>query len=677
MSIRRLLTSLALLPLAAAPARSQSAAPTDTARYVVLFSDRPAGYLKQWTSGGEQHTEYEFNDRGRGPHLVERVRVNERGLPIALEIAGHNYWKDSVIERFSMEGDAARWMNRVEGPTGAGGFAVAPRAAGRFYVTIDGTPSEGARLLRALQAAPGQRLPLIPAGEARLERVGERTVQTKGGPRTAVHYMVSGLGFSPWSVWLDRDGNHFASVSSWSSIIPEGWEQAVPELIKAQDAAEGARFERLARELAHRPAGPLVIRNARLFVAESATVRPRTTVVIVGNRIEHVGPDGQMKLPAGAQVIDAKGKTLLPGLWDMHVHIAPGHEPLLHVAAGVTSARDMGNDTIGTLDLRRQFASGTLIGPRLTLAGLIDSPGEFQVPIGVLASTEAEALTQVDRFAARGYEQIKLYSSLKPELVPAIVRHAHAKGLRVSGHVPAYMTAEQVVQLGFDEVQHANMLMLNFMDSVKDTRSMERFTAVAAHAAELDFSSPRVRDFIQLFADRHVVIDPTLVAFENMFLGRPGQVNPSAVAIVDRMPPQVRRAFIGGEIPVPDGMDQRYGDSYAAMLRMVKAMYDAGVQVVAGTDNMPGFMLHRELELYVQAGIPAPQVLRIATLDAARVMKHDDERGSIAPGKLADLVLVNGDPTTNISDIRKTELVVMNGVMYRPSEIYTALGIKP
>ena len=363
----------------------------------------------------------------------------------------------------------------------------------------------------------------------------------------------------------------------------------------------------------------------------------------------------------------------------MHAHISPGEDGLLHVAGGVTTIRDMGNDTVSVLALRRQFADASLIGPRLILAGLIDGSGPFQVPTGVLADDSASVVRAVDWFAAHGYEQIKVYSSMKPELVPAIVREAHAKGLRVSGHVPAFMTAEQVVRLGFDEVQHANMLMLNFLDSVRDTRSMARFTEVGNRGAELDFASPRVRDFVALFKARGVDIDPTLVAFEDMFNARPGEMAPSNAAIADRMPTMVRRNFFGGGLPVSDSAtDRRYRDSYKAMMRMVKTMYDAGVPVVAGTDASPvGFALHRELELYVKAGIPAPEVLRIATLGAARVMHHDRESGSVAVGKRADLVLVDGDPTTNISDVRRTALVVKNGVIYRPAELYAALGIRP
>lgn len=651
----------------------------DTARYVILTSDRRAGFYREWWANGALHSVYEYNDRGRGPHQEAVVTPGVGDVPTAMTIVGHAYLKDTVDERFSTqraaEGDRATWRSTLE----QGAASVRP---GReFYVNASETPTLLPMFVRAALKAGG-RLPLLPGGEATVEKVGALTIQpATGAPVRVTQYMIGGFGFSPYPIWLDDRAERFALVSGgWTSIVPEGWEKTVPAMVRAQEAARDARFARLARELAHRPAGgALVIRDARLFVAESATVRPHTTVVVRGNRIVAVGPNDSVAAPAGAQVVDAAGKTLLPGLWDMHVHISPGEDGLLHVAAGVTSARDMGNDTVSVLVLQRKFGTDSLIGPRLVLAGLIDGSGPYQVPTAVLADDSAAAVRAVDWYAAHGYEQIKIYSSMKPALVPAIIAEAHAKGLRVSGHVPAFMTAEQVVKLGFDEVQHANMLMLNFLDSVRDTRSMARFIEVGKHGAELDFTSPRVRDFVALFRARGVDIDPTLVTFEDMYNARPGQLSPQNAAIADRMPPMVKRGFYGGGLPVSDSATGRaYVGAYRAMMRMVKTMYDAGVPIVAGTDAGPvGFALHRELELYVQAGIPAPDALRIATLGAARVMHHDRELGSVAVGKLADLVLVDGDPTTNIGDVRRTALVVKDGIVYRPDELYAALGIRP
>jgi hypothetical protein len=660
------LIALALLPFTSAHAQHS----TDTARYVVLFSGRPAGEYREWWSDGALHSVYEYNDRGRGPREESVLKLGDGSVPTSLSIVGHGYLKDSVDEQFVDNGGIATWKTSSEHGTRA-------NAARAYYISNAETPIGSQLLVKAALANNGH-VPLLPSGEATVEKSGEMTITSNGKPVHVVRYDVGGLGFSPFPVWIDDSGEHFATVSGWSSIVPAGWESAVPAMVAEQEKARSERYVRLARDLSHKPAGALVIRGARLFVAESATMQPGMTVVMTGDRIAAVGKDGQVKIPAGATVIDAAGKTLLPGLWDMHVHINAGDDGLLHIAAGVTNARDMGNDTISVLELKRKFADGSLIGPRLMLAGLIDGSGPYQVPTGLLADDEASVRRDVDWYAAHGYEQIKVYSSMKPELVPAIIAEAHAKGLRVSGHVPAYMTASQVVKLGFVEVQHANMLLLNFMDTVKDTRTMARFKAVGAAGKDLDLQSPQVRAFVKLFKDHGTDIDPTLTTFEGMFTARPGQLDPNQAPIADRMPPQVQRSFYAGGLPVPEGMDQRYRDSFTEMKGIVKTMYDAGVPIVAGTDNGPvGFQLLRELELYVQAGIPAPQVLRIATIGAATVMHHEKDRGSIAVGKVADAVLVDGDPSTNISDVRKTVMVVKDGVRFDPKEIYAAVGVRP
>jgi imidazolonepropionase-like amidohydrolase len=660
------LIALAFVPLAVV--RAQQSA--DTAHYVVLFSGRPAGEYREWWSKGELHSMFEYNDRGRGPHEEGVMRLGAGGVPTSVSVIGHGYLKDSVDESFTSSGGTASWKNSSEHGTHAD-------AGHAYYVSSSESPV-GSQLLLKAALANGGKLPLLPSGEATVVKSGEMTIAANGKQVHVVRYDIGGLGFSPYPIWVDDSGEHFASVSGWSSVVPVGWESAVPAMTAAQEQARGERYVRLARELSHKPTGALVIRGARLFVAESATVRPATTVVMTGDRITAVGPDGKVKIPAGATVIDAAGKMLIPGLWDMHVHLSPGDDGLMHIAAGVTNARDMGNDTISVLAAQREFAADSLIGPRLMLAGLIDGSGPYQVPTGLLADDSATAKKDVDWYAAHGYEQIKVYSSMKPELVPVIIAEAHAKGLRVSGHVPAFMTATQVVTLGFDEVQHANMLLLNFMDTVKDTRTMARFAAVGAAGKDLDMQSPRVREFIALFKSHGTDIDPTLTAFEGMFTARPATIDPNQAMIVERMPPQVQRSFYAGGLPVPAGMDQRYRDAFGEMKVMVKAMYDAGVPIVAGTDNGPvGFQLLRELELYVQAGIPAPQVLKLATIGSARVMHHESDRGSIAVGKVADVVLIDGDPTKNISDARKTVLVVKDGIRFDPKELLAAVGVRP
>ncbi|HXO20574.1 MAG TPA: amidohydrolase family protein [Thermoanaerobaculia bacterium] len=673
-----ILACLSLVLAAAAPAAPGALAPTaPTApsveiRYALLLSGRPAGaQTSRRLPSGEWEYHLEFNDRGRGPDEITHLKLGPGGVPASIEITGTDYFKNPVAERFAVAGGQASWKSSSE----EGHAAASPPA---FYIASEGAPELIAVLARALLASPGGRLPLLPAGEASAERAGAIAVKTGGGTRSVQQVVISGLGFQPFSLWLDADGAFFASHDGWSTFIRDGWQDALPQLIAAQDATLHQREAALAARLTHRPEKGLAITGAKLFDAETGESRPGTTVVVAGNRIAAVGRDGEVAIPAGAEVIDARGKALLPGLWDMHTHLSAG-DGILNIAAGVTTVRDLANDIDLLLGLRKRWSDGSAIGPRVIMAGFLDGPGPYAGPTKVLVDNVAEINAAVDRYASLGYEQIKIYSSIKPELVPAIVARAKGHGLRVSGHIPAFMTAEQAVRDGYDEIQHVNFLFLNFLfDTVKDTRTPARFTEVGKHAAELDLGSEKVQAFLRLLKERHVAVDVTVNAFEGMFTDRPGQVPAGFAAVADRLPPQVRRAVLTPQgLPVPEGMDQRYRDSFQAFLHMVKALHDAGITLEAGTDSLGGFALQRELELDVEAGIPAPEVLRIATLGAARVMKHDDERGSIARGKLADMILVDGDPAAKIADIRRVVLTVKDGATYDAAELYRSIGVKP
>lgn len=661
---------LLVLLLGSVGVAQNAPAAADVTRYTLMLAGNKAGFeTVTRNADGTFDFYYEFNDRGRGPKITEHLVLDKDGLPAATHNSGNDYLKAPVEEVFSLKNGVASWKNRAEQ-----GEKKLP--GGAFYVSISGAPEEGTILARAL-LRHGGRLPLLPAGEASIERRSQLKVTVNDQSQTVDQYAVSGLDFVPDPIWLDAQQNLFAFVSGWFVVVREGWEASVEAVRTAQDDFDNQRTANLAGTLAHKPAGPLAFVHANLFDAASATVIPHSTVVITGNRITAVGDDERVAVPKGAKVIDATNQTLMPGLWDMHVHLSP-NDGLLDIACGITSVRDLANDIDQLGKMRARFDNGTEIGPRVLMAGFIDGRGPYAGPTKVFADTEQEARDDIDRYAKLGYVQIKVYSSLKPELVPKIVEMAHARGMRVSGHVPAFMTAEQFVNDGVDEIQHMNFIFLNFMfDEVKDTRTPARFTEVAARGADVDPASPQVQAFIRLLQQHKTVLDPTLNAFEGMFVDRPGQMSVIYSAIGDRFPAQIRRGFLYGGLDVPAGMGQRYRDSFQQMLKMTKALYDAGVPIVAGTDALAGFTLPHELELYEQAGIPAPKVLQLATLGAARVMKQDRERGSIEVGKLADVILVNGNPAARVGDVRKLKTIVKDGVMYDASELDRAIGVKP
>ena len=663
-------SSAGVLALLLSLPAAQAADPGER-RYTVLLMGQKAGTETCTTSGAETRCSFSYNDRGRGPKLEAVFTAGRDGIPVRTAITGNNYLKDGVDERFTLEKGTASWRSTVE----SGERRV---TAPTLYLPFEDVPEMAGILVRALRAAKGNALPLLPAGEARL--VGSTRLDVKAESRTGsvTRFDVAGLGLEPARVFLDGNGDLFATGASWLMTIREGWEAAAPALLASLEAAEAEESGKRARELARRPKGALVFRAVDLFDADAAAVRPGSTVVVTGGRITAVGPDGSVTLPEGAEVVDGRGKTLLPGLWDMHVHVGSDVDGVLYLASGITSVRDLGNDLPEVTDRRERFASGAAPGPRVLTSVLVDGPGPFAGPTKFLVATEDEGRAAIDAGVKAGCTGLKIYSSIRPDLVPALVRDAHAKGLRASGHVAAFMTADQAVRAGYDEIHHANFLFLNFLfDKVQDTRTPARFIAVAENAASLDLGSPAVREFVRLLQVRGVTVDPTAGTFEELFLARRGVVPEAWAAVADRLPPQSRRGLLAGGLPVPEGSDARYRASFDALLRMIRVLHDAGVRIVAGTDGFAGFTLPRELELYVRAGLPPAEVLQIATLGAASVAHRADDLGTIAPGKRADLVLVDGKPAERISDVRKVSLVVKDGVVFDPAALLRSLGIRP
>ena len=636
-------------------------------RYAIVSAGKAAGSeVDTYGAGGKIDSTFEFNDRGRGPKVVAHYEFGASDLPVRVDITGNDYLKAPVDEHFAVENGRAHWKSTTED-----GFAD----SGGFYVSVNGSGAEIAMLVAALAKAKGGPVRLYPAGEARLEKLAETTVESGGKSVHVTEYGITGVAFEPQTVWVDDNFKLFASPGNWFAILREGWESSNEKLYALQVKAQEERYGKLAKELAEHPAHPVAIEHVRMFDAERAVMLSDMTVVVEGERIKEVGPGASVKVPANAEHVDGKGKTLLPGLFDMHAHVQP-IDGMLNIASGVTTVRDMGNDINDLARLQKQWESGDAIGPRVWKAGFIDGPGPYQAPTGIFVTTPEEAKAAVDKYAGLGFIQIKLYSSLKPELVPGIVKEAHDKGLRVSGHVPNGMIASQFVQDGADELQHINFIFLNFLaNKVQDTRTPERFTAVGKYAAGMDLDSKEVKDFIALLLAHHTTVDVTMATFEGMFTGRPGKVSPDFEEVLDRLPAQVQRGAYNGGLPVTGETDQLYKDSYAAMLKMVKKMYDAGVPVLAGTDALSGLMLHRELELEVKAGIPSEKALQNATWNAAKLLRQEKELGSIAPGKLADLVLVEGNPAEDMKNIRRCRMVVKGGTVYKSVAVYGAVGI--
>ena len=317
------------------------------------------------------------------------------------------------------------------------------------------------------------------------------------------------------------------------------------------------------------------------------------------------------------------------------------------------------------------------MGPHVYRAGFIEGRGKDASHAEVTATTPDEARAAVEFFSKRGYQMIKIYNSIEPELVPVLAREAHARGMGVTGHVPCHMLANEAVRGGYDGVEHINQLLLNFFaDHQTDTRTPLRFSLVGEKAADFDLHSPQANEFYALLREHKTVVDPTYATFEPVYIGEQGKVMPGWVATVQRLPAQAQRYFLTGGLPL-EGKKELYARSWEQMLRVARVLKDENVTVVAGTDFLAGLSLHRELELLVHGGYSPIEALRAATVVPARVMKVADRTASIAAGKAADLVIVNGDPLVSISDVRRTVMTFRSGVLYPSKELYETVGVAP
>jgi hypothetical protein len=660
--------SIALCLLPAMPVRS-----AEVQRWVVLVDNGKKAGQQVTTRGddGVVRSEFIFKDNGRGPEMKEEFQLAPDGTFARYHVSGTSTFGAKVEETYTRTGDRAEWKTTADHGTRTLNGAAE-------YAPLAGTPAASEATVVALSRRADGRLPLVPGGVLTMRELAREQVASGSQRKTVRLLALTGQGLTPNLGWFTDDATPrlFAFIApGYLQMLPEGWEATGAQLEARQKAAEGEMLTALQSQLAKPIPGSTLIRNVRVFDSVGATLMPAGDVLIRDGRI--VAVTAPSANPAKAdRTIDGGGRVMIPGLWDMHAHVSRW-DGGLNIAAGVTSVRDMGNDNATLQQIIAEEKAGTLLMPRIVPAGFIEGESPMSARNGFVIKNLDEAKKAVDWYHAHDYPQIKIYNSFPKAILKDTVAYAHSKGMRVSGHIPAFLRAQDAIDDGYDEVQHINQLMLNFLvDDKTDTRTLERFYLPANKVADLDFDSKPVQDFIRLMASKKIASDPTLATFEFLHQ-RDGTMSPIVAPVAEHLPPDVTRGRMAAEMDIPDDATyQRYDRSFKKMVEFVGRMYKAGVPILAGTDEMPGFTLQHELELYVQAGLTPSQALQVATLNGATVARATD-RGVIAPGKTADLVLVDGDPTTNISDLRKVALVIKGGAAYYPSEIDAALGIAP
>lgn len=646
----------------------------ETTRYTAWVNGGhdQAGHLTVKHAGNRFTIDYRYKNNGRGPELTEEFTLDEDGTLASYLVKGVSTYGAVVDETFSRNAATAIWKTAAD-------EGKQPLAGPALYWPLYGTPAKFSAAFAALAKRPNGKIPMIPSGVLSWRKLVDQPVM-KGAEKRAISLVeLTGIGFTPLLVWTtnDQPPRLFAHIEPGSyQLIEDGWEQNATVLEQRQVAKEQELLVEMSKRVAHSLPGKTLISNVRVFDSEHAVVRRPQDVLLENGRIVAINTAGELQ-PAADHKIDATGRVLLPGLFDMHVH-SDFWGGGLHLAAGVTTVRDMGTDNAKLQQIIAREEAGTLLAPRIVPTGFIEGESPSASRREFVIKDLAEAKQAVDWYHEHHYLQIKIYNSFPKDILREVAQYAHDRGIRVGGHIPVFLRAEEAVAQGYDEIQHINQVLLNFLvDDKTDTRTLARFYLPAEKVADLDFDSKRVQDFIALLAERQIVVDPTLTAF-NFIRHRNGVLSQAYTTIADHLPPDVRRDCLQAQMKIPnDETAARYEKSFAKMIEFTGRMYHAGIPLVAGTDDLAGFSLHRELEFYVEAGLTPSQALQIATFNGAKYARVLDDRGVIMRGKRADLILTDGDPTQNISDIRKVALVIKGDVAYYPDEIHETVGVKP
>jgi len=624
------------------------------------------GQVSVWTTpDGTRWSRMDFNMRGFISAIDQQMRLAPDGSIQSLVVRGSTT-EGNAAETYKVEDGTYAWTSRVDHGSGKA-------RPGLEYSSFAGTVDSFIPVIDAMRKSPTHSVDLLPSGRGKIEPLTSLEVQNGAEKKSLTAYALTGFGLSPFAVWMDGD----KLFGFAPDFIPEGWEKTAAALSKAQDEAIGKLAPELYARLAKKPDSPVIFRNVKLYDADARAFLDGMTVVVEDGRIAAVGPVAVVRVPAHTRVIDGSGKTLVPGLWDCHQHYGDDATGPLLLASGITSVRDPGNILEESAARRKRIEDRQLLGPRIVPSLLIDGPGPLAAQVGTVAHSLDEALADVRRAKNEGYFAVKLYGSLDPAWVKPMVDFAHELKLHVHGHIPHGMRPLDAVRAGYDEITHINFVMMQAMpdEVVQKSNTNARVIGVAKYAADVDLHSKEMADFMDELALRRVAVDPTLVTFENSYVPDAGTFPPMVVPYAETLPAQFARGFLStATAPTEDVSRGRMRASFAKLVALVGELSKHHVTILAGTDEI-GFALIRELELYVQAGMTPAEALATATINPAREFRVSDRTGSLAMGKLAELALIDGDPSKNIGDLRQVELVMRDGKMMDAAALRSAIGI--
>lgn len=596
--------------------------------------------------------DFKFVDRGTPVPLKADMKINPAGDPLELVIKGSTSRASTINDSIKISGNTA--FLRVN--DSAYGQKIEPLT----FPIAGYSPAIVQQLL--LQYWNRHQQPdeiyTLPFGKLQIRKHGVDQINFKNRMLTLNRYTIGGLIWGNELLWTDEAGRLICILTidaegDKTEMMHEEYEPLLPELINRAAGYAMADFMKAAPDLKNTPQ-TIAITGGKWVDVVSGQLLPNDVILIQNGIITKMGKD--VAIPKSAKVINAAGKTIVPGLWDMHAHFQQAEWGPAYLAAGVTTVRDCGNELAFIEGIQKAIDGGKGIGPKILMAGIIDGKGPMALGV-IQADTKEEAIKAVDTYKAKGFDQIKIYSSVKPAIVKAICEEAHKQGLTVTGHIPKNMDLKAAADSGMNMVNH-----LPFVKAIMKTNK----------DGTIVFNDSVTIASIKFISDHGLAVDPTLGVYELMLRNLKEDIT------------QLEPAFYTLPLPLQTqfkttGVDSATAAVYTPILKshgvLVKKLYDAGVPIVAGTDmGFPGFSLIRELELYVESGLTPAEAIKTATIIPARVMGKSDKTGSITAGKNADLIIIQGDPLSNVSSLRQLETIIKGGKMYNPAMLHQMVG---
>lgn len=595
-------------------------------------------------------SDFKFTDRGTAVPLTASLTMEKDLTPRDFQIKGK-------ISRFSSI------ENTVHGRS-TGAVTIPP---GENFFDIQGyAPVSVQMMLVRYWRSHGspKTLKTLPRGEVQIQDQGTETFAIGKRQVQLRKLSLRGLIWGMESVWVDSQDHLIAVVSVDAEMdhfeaVADGYEDGLAAFVTGAARDGMANLARVASSFSDDEPAVTAIMGGRLIDGTGKPAVEDSVVILRGGKIVAAGPAASIPVPKGAEFVDAKGKSVLPGLWEMHAHFEQVEWGPIYLATGVTTARDVGNEREFIVAARDAIVAGKGIGPRLVMAGVVDGSGLFSLGV-IRVDTPEQAREQVQKYKTAGFQQIKVYSSVKPEILKVVTAEAHRLGMTVTGHIPFGMNAIQGIEDGMDQINHVEYLTPLMVDPKSQT---------------IDPDAPNVKKVIKLLLEHHIVVDPTLALMEVILHPLNHPISAFEPGIL-KVAPELQEGLDTMGVPPPKA--EQSAATFRAMMATVRVLHQAGVPIVAGTDQtVPGFSLDREIELHVQAGFTPMEAIQSATVVAARAMGMEKDSGTIEAGKRADVIVVDGNPLENISDIRKVSAVFAAGKMYQPAALWSAVGFKP